>query len=74
MAYVSTVTNSHELTRGGASAPSRGLWSRIFDAMVAARQSQAEREIAFYVERIGGKFTDDIEREIEQRFLFDSRR
>jgi hypothetical protein len=74
MAYVSTVTNSHGLARASASAPGRGLWRRIYDAIVAARQSQAEREIAFYLERIGGKFTDDAEREIEQRFLSDPRR
>jgi hypothetical protein len=30
---------------------------------------QAEREIAAYLARTGGKFTDSAEREIEQRFL-----
>ena len=69
MAYVSTVTGSRELAQPGVSAPRRSLWQRLFDAMVTARQAQAEREIAYYLERIGGKFTDDIEREIEMRFL-----
>jgi hypothetical protein len=75
MAYVPSVTASpREFAPEGASAGGRSLWQRIFEAIVAARQSQAEREIAFYLERIGGKFTDDVEREIESRFLFDPRR
>jgi hypothetical protein len=69
MAYASTVTGSRELAQPRVSAPRRSLWQRLFDAMVTARQAQAEREIAHYLERIGGKFTDDIEREIERRFL-----
>ena len=35
--------------------------------------AQAEREIALYLHSIGGKFTDDAEREIERRFLGPSR-
>jgi hypothetical protein len=69
MAYASTVTGSRELAQPRVSAPRRSLWQRLFDAMVTARQAQAEREIAHYLERIGGKFTDGIEREIEMRFL-----
>ena len=74
MAYVSSVTVSRELAPPKISAPRRSLWRRLFEAMAEARRAQAEREIAIYLERIGGKFTDDAEREIEQRFLFDSRR
>lgn len=74
MAYVSSVTVSRDLASPKESARRRSLWRRLFAAMVEARRAQAEREIAVYLERIGGKFTDDIEREIEQRFLFDSRR
>ena len=47
----------------------RGLWRRLFDAMIEARQRQAEREIALYLQRTGGKFTDEIEREIGRRFI-----
>jgi len=36
--------------------------------MVVSRQREAEREIVFYLQRTGGKFTDAIEREIERRF------
>ena len=38
-------------------------------AMQEARMRQAEREIALYLTRNGGKFTDEAEREIERRFL-----
>ena len=47
----------------------RSLMRRLFDAMVHARQIQAEREIARYLELTGGKLTDGIEREIERRFI-----
>jgi hypothetical protein len=47
---------------------SRGLLRRLFDAMIASRQRQAEREIAWYFQRTGGKFTDTTEREIERHF------
>jgi uncharacterized protein YecA (UPF0149 family) len=47
----------------------RSLFRRLFDAMIASRQRQAEREIARYLQSIGEKFTDDAEREIERRFL-----
>ena len=55
-------------------APARGFFSRLFDAMKAARLRQAEREIALYVSQTGGKFTDEAEREIERRFLSSSSR
>lgn len=47
----------------------RGFFSRLLDAMMVSRQRQAEREIALYLKGIGGKFTDEAEREIERRFL-----
>lgn len=47
---------------------SGGLLRRLFDAMIASRQRQAEREIDYYLQRTGGKFTDTIEREIERHF------
>jgi hypothetical protein len=36
---------------------------------MVSRQRQAEREIALYLDRTGGKLTDTTEREIERRFL-----
>ena len=44
-----------------------GFFRRFFDAMMAARQRQAEREIERYLRN--SKFTDEAEREIERRFL-----
>ena len=37
--------------------------------MQVSRQRQADREIAAYLRRTGGKLTDSAEREIERRFL-----
>ena len=47
----------------------RGLLRRFFDAMMASRQRQVDREIARYIRDNGGRLTDNIEREIERRFL-----
>ena len=55
-------------------APQRGFFSRMMDALMAARMRQAEREIALYLDHTGGKFTDEAEREIERRFLSASSR
>jgi hypothetical protein len=55
-------------------AQKRGFFARLMDAMMTARMRQAEREIAFYLDNTGGKFTDDAEREIERRFLSASSR
>lgn len=52
-----------------AAAPKQSFIVRLFRALHEARMRQAEREIALYLARTGGKFTDSTEREIEQRFL-----
>jgi hypothetical protein len=39
----------------------------LLDAVVAWQLQQAEREIARYLESTGGKLTDRVEREIEER-------
>lgn len=46
-----------------------GPLRRLFEAIEQANIRQAEREIARYLSRRGGKFTDEAEREIERRFL-----
>jgi hypothetical protein len=51
-----------------------GFFSRVYATIAAARQRQAEREIARYLGGAGGKFTDEAEREIERRFLANDRR
>ena len=50
-----------------------GLFARLFAAMVAARQRQADAEIARYLGGRGGRLTDSTEREIEARVLANPR-
>jgi hypothetical protein len=47
----------------------RGLFARLVDAIAAANQRRAEREITRFLANHGGKLTDEVEREIERRFL-----
>jgi hypothetical protein len=49
--------------------PKRSIFRDLIDAMILARQREAERQIADYLERTGGKFTDESEREIERRLM-----
>ena len=65
---------SHALAPGDTvltpAAPARpGFFKRFIRAIHQARLRQAEREIALYIGRTGGRLTDSIEREIERRFL-----
>ncbi len=46
-----------------------GLLRRIFHALFESRQRQADREIARFVARSGGRFTDDMERRMTERLL-----
>ena len=43
------------------------IWRRLFDGFVAAQQRRAEREVALYLSRHGGLFTDGMERGIMGR-------
>ena len=72
MAYGPSAVALRELSYPEASkrASRRGLLFRVSDAMMALRQRQTDREITRYLAGIGGKFTDEAEREIERRFLF----
>jgi len=47
----------------------RSLFLRLLDAIEEANMRRAEREIARYLGTTGGKITDDVERQIERRFL-----
>jgi hypothetical protein len=59
---------------GRAKQPSKaGLLRRVLDALVASQLQRTEHEIARYLKSTGGKFTDSIEREIEER-LYPHRR
>ena len=50
-----------------------GVFARFYAAMMAARQRQADAEIARYPGGRGGKLTDSTEREIEARVLANPR-
>ena len=69
MAYAPAAIATRDIAISQPTTRRRGLMSRLLDAMMAARMRQAEREIAAYLERGGGRFTDETEREIERRFL-----
>jgi hypothetical protein len=51
--------------------PAIGVMRRFFARLAAGRRRRAERAIAGYIERRGGKFTDGMERDIERRLMFD---
>jgi len=49
-------------------APGRRGWlRRVYDSLLESRQKQAERAVVAYLERSGGRFTDDIERQLTER-------
>jgi hypothetical protein len=59
---------NHVSPSGRAEQRSRpGMLRRLLDGLVAMRLQQTEHEIARYLESTGGKFTDTVEREIEER-------
>jgi hypothetical protein len=73
MAFISTA--SHVAFDGAASAKSpvkapakRGFFRRLLASIEQANTRRAEREIARHF-AIDGKFTDEVERSIERRFL-----
>ncbi|HEU4661258.1 MAG TPA: hypothetical protein VFS63_11405 [Pseudolabrys sp.] len=45
-----------------------GIFRRMARALIDARKRQADRAVAAYLARTGGKLTDSVEREIERRF------
>jgi hypothetical protein len=74
MAYVHTAITARDVLAtepkaGPTAARKPGFLHRLFVAAQEARMRQAEREIALYLTRTGGKFTDEAERQIERRFL-----
>ena len=48
-----------------------GLLRRLADAVMRARQKQVDSELAQYVQRSGGRLTDDIERQMMQQLYGD---
>lgn len=54
-----------------ANAEEPGLLRRLADAVMRARQKQVDRELAQYVQRSGGRLTDDIERQMMKQLYGD---
>jgi hypothetical protein len=50
-------------------APPRSFLRRLFDAVFESRQQRAERDIETYLARTGHRFTDSIERELNEHKL-----
>jgi hypothetical protein len=70
MAYASHALAPSDTVLTPTAAPARqGFFKRFIRALYEARLRQAEREIALYIGRTGGRLTDTVEREIEQRYL-----
>jgi hypothetical protein len=66
MAYLHSALSAHD---PAPHAPKHGFFWYFMRALTASRQKQADREIALYLARSGGKFTDESEREIERRMI-----
>ena len=46
-----------------------GIWRRLLDAIYESRRRHAERDIARFLERSGGRITDDVEFQMSQRLM-----
>jgi hypothetical protein len=44
-----------------------GILRRMAEALIDWRQRRADREVAAYIQRSGGRLTDSIERELMER-------
>jgi hypothetical protein len=71
MAYATSALTARDLSFIESTTVTRpSLFTRLVNAMIAARARQVDRDVAHYlIENAGGKFTDQAEREIERRFL-----
>lgn len=77
MAYYPLVLFQRDIAHKLKSLPlRRGMFARLFDAMMASRQRRVDREITRYLAATGAssKLTDSIESEIDRRFLNDRAR
>jgi len=55
--------------RDAAAGKKLGLLRRFYEAIIDSRQTRANRDISDFIERSGGRLTDDLERQMMQRFL-----
>jgi hypothetical protein len=57
--------------RGSRSAwvgPKKGIFRRIFAAIERSRQRYIEKQVARFIAARGGRITDDVERQLNERF------
>jgi len=75
MAYAPTAVAPRitEFKQGAVQPARRSFWLRLADAIAESNKRKAEREIARYLGGAGAKFTDETEREIERRFIANSK-
>ena len=64
-----TANLSHDATAHAPAQLKRGLLGRLFEALIDARQREAEEHMARLLARSGGKLTDSLEREADYSFL-----
>ena len=75
MAYAARPTDFHrhvasEPLAAGSKTPARpSFLSRLFGALIESREQEATRNVRAYLARTGGRFTDSIEREINDRLF-----
>jgi hypothetical protein len=69
MAFFSHALSPSDIALSPATPARPNVFARFLRALHDARLRQAEREIARYLGRTGGKLTDSAEREIERLFL-----
>ena len=69
MAYAADHTDfaSHVAPTRSVAAGHSGILRRVFDAFQKSRQRDADREIARYIGRSGGRLSDSMERELMRR-------
>mgnify|MGYP001604746146 CR=1 FL=1 len=72
MAFASTAPRTFSFTALPRFNAKFSLWRILRDALAESRRRRAEYEVAHYLESIGGKFTDETEREIERRLMSSS--
>ena len=49
--------------------PRPGILQRLYRALRAYRQREADRQVASFIARSGGRFTDSLERELSERMF-----
>ncbi len=72
MAFASTAPRTFSFTALPKFSAKVSLWRLLRDALIKSRQRQADYEVARYLDGIGGKLTDEAEREILRRLMSSS--